>query len=669
MSDDQRSAADEMEDDLRTGGDLAGRALKGLPSREHRGGKPPAAPDTPPKAPGEQRGPEGSSSNGSDGSDGGGDSGTKSSEPGSDGPERPPAAREAPGQSQKPGSPDGGWNGAGGDSEASPPNGAGAGGDFSAGAPAEGGSGAGSVSGAGAAAGTEAGAAGAEAGAAAGSGAAGGAAAGGAAAGATSGAATGAVAGSAAGPAGAAAGAAAGVLLVPLIKLIVAGVAVIAVFLMFFMMLPSFLFDNSNALNDRELLEDSYNSYYSHISQEYKADIERAMGKAESEGRKIFKEAESDGASGIFAAPEEYPHIAMQADDQEAIRSIINSSRYDDYEFEYSVVFLKDIDSYVEAASSNINLVLSLIDTQKRNWFVNLFEAFMDEISGGLYGQFTDWIGRKWDGIWNEFIVHDLYSISYGGVTTRTVAYQLPNGEEHVEIIAEIEIVYTYDLKDQGISFYANKLNADQDQIDRAAEMANYLGDLFGSASDSYFGMFVEGGYFTDAIQSGTVGANIANALQQLEDVIDGMEYDPDGPHAFPLQGYTTPNMSSHYGPRDFASDPWHTGIDFAAPTGTPILAAADGVVLFIAQMPNGFGNYIVVYHGDYNGTPVCTMYAHMSAFGNYRQGDPVSAGDVIGYVGSTGLSTGPHLHFQLHVGDTVRNPVEFFEFLSYLRP
>lgn len=157
--------------------------------------------------------------------------------------------------------------------------------------------------------------------------------------------------------------------------------------------------------------------------------------------------------------------------------------------------------------------------------------------------------------------------------------------------------------------------------------------------------------------------------ITSLSDKIEGMAYDSDDTHMFPLKGYSQPNLSSAYGPRDFVADSWHTGIDFAAPTGTEILAAADGVVLFIAQMPNGFGNYIVVYHGEQNGQPVSTMYAHMAAFGSYRAGDRINAGDTVGYVGSTGLSTGPHLHFQLHVGNNVRNPVEFFDFLDYLRP
>lgn len=510
-------------------------------------------------------------------------------------------------------------------------------------------------------AGTTAGAgAGAGAGAAAG-GAAGGAAAGGAAAGAT--------VGSAAGPIGTIVGALVGALAVPVIKLILMVIATVTILSSFFMMQPSFLYDNPRAVNDRELLEETYNTYYSNIQDEYRNDILRSMNKAQNDGYTVFREQKSGGSSGFYNAPASYPHIRMGDADQEKLGDVLSDSFYDGYEFDYEVTYLRDIESYVDSASSNINLVLSLIDTEKKNWFDFLFEEFANGVTGGLYGQLTDWIGRKWDGFWNDFIVYDLYSISVGSVKTRTETSYNADGEKIVYHIAEITIDYKYDFKDKGVSFYANKLGADQDQLDRAAEMANYLAELFDSASDSYLGFWVDSGYYTDAIQGGTVGANIAAALETLKEEIAGMEYDPNGAQIFPLQGYTNPNMSSHYGPRDFPSDPWHTGVDFAAPTGTPILSACDGIVLFRAQMPNGFGNYIVVYHGNYNGEAVATMYAHMSAFGDYKAGDRVSTGDVIGYVGSSGLSTGPHLHFQLHVGDTVRNPVDFFEFLSYLRP
>ena len=89
---------------------------------------------------------------------------------------------------------------------------------------------------------------------------------------------------------------------------------------------------------------------------------------------------------------------------------------------------------------------------------------------------------------------------------------------------------------------------------------------------------------------------------------------------------------------------PGHKGVDLAAPTGTKIRASADGVVLIARNGYNGgFGNYVVVQHP--NG--VKTLYAHMSKLGT-SPGAKVSQGETIGYVGNTGRSTGPHLHFEV---------------------
>ena len=87
-----------------------------------------------------------------------------------------------------------------------------------------------------------------------------------------------------------------------------------------------------------------------------------------------------------------------------------------------------------------------------------------------------------------------------------------------------------------------------------------------------------------------------------------------------------------------------HKGTDFAAPTGTPIMASGSGVVL-MAQKYKGYGNYVSIRH---NSTYV-TAYAHMSKFGrNIKKGVRVEQGKIIGYVGSTGMSTGPHLHYEV---------------------
>jgi len=88
-----------------------------------------------------------------------------------------------------------------------------------------------------------------------------------------------------------------------------------------------------------------------------------------------------------------------------------------------------------------------------------------------------------------------------------------------------------------------------------------------------------------------------------------------------------------------------HPGLDFAAPTGTPIMAAGDGVVEYAGRKGN-YGNYIRIRHpNEYH-----TVYAHMSRFASgIRSGARVRQGETIGYVGSTGMSTGPHLHYEVH--------------------
>jgi murein DD-endopeptidase MepM/ murein hydrolase activator NlpD len=99
-----------------------------------------------------------------------------------------------------------------------------------------------------------------------------------------------------------------------------------------------------------------------------------------------------------------------------------------------------------------------------------------------------------------------------------------------------------------------------------------------------------------------------------------------------------------------------HPGLDFTAPVGTPIYAAADGVVRDAGFNTGGYGNRVVVNHGfGYE-----TLYAHMVRI-KARVGTRVKRGEVIGYVGSTGKSTGPHLHYEVHKNGTQLDPIYFF--------
>lgn len=97
-----------------------------------------------------------------------------------------------------------------------------------------------------------------------------------------------------------------------------------------------------------------------------------------------------------------------------------------------------------------------------------------------------------------------------------------------------------------------------------------------------------------------------------------------------------------------------HRGIDYAAPAGTPVWAVADGTVAF-AGRKGGYGNIVVLKHQK----PYSTAYAHLSRFARgIRPGKRVKQGEVIGYVGATGLATGPHLHYEFRVAGVPKNPM-----------
>lgn len=125
--------------------------------------------------------------------------------------------------------------------------------------------------------------------------------------------------------------------------------------------------------------------------------------------------------------------------------------------------------------------------------------------------------------------------------------------------------------------------------------------------------------------------------------------------------------ITQPFGPSQLLLEPplgqyphFHTGIDLAASSGTPVTAAADGVVVAVAHTSVGYGNYVIVAHGG----GIMTMYAHLAET-NVRVGDHVARGQKVGREGTSGLSTGPHLHFELRVKDQVTNPMPYLPTLK----
>ena len=126
-----------------------------------------------------------------------------------------------------------------------------------------------------------------------------------------------------------------------------------------------------------------------------------------------------------------------------------------------------------------------------------------------------------------------------------------------------------------------------------------------------------------------------------------------------PLKSYS--RISSEYGWRKnpvSGVNKLHAGIDFAAPAGTPIYAAASGYVQVAGWSSGGYGNYVIIYHGKMtDGNAYSTLYGHMRSVAT-SAGKYVNQGDLIGYVGSTGNSTGNHLHLEVWKGGSKANAV-----------
>jgi murein DD-endopeptidase MepM/ murein hydrolase activator NlpD len=126
-----------------------------------------------------------------------------------------------------------------------------------------------------------------------------------------------------------------------------------------------------------------------------------------------------------------------------------------------------------------------------------------------------------------------------------------------------------------------------------------------------------------------------------------------------PISNKQLKQMASGFGYRIhpiYKSQDFHPGIDFSAVQGTPIYATGDGIVERADNLAQGYGNHIVIKHGF----GFETLYGHMSKF-KARAGQRVKRGEVIGYVGSTGLSTAPHVHYEVIKNGEKINPINYF--------
>jgi murein DD-endopeptidase MepM/ murein hydrolase activator NlpD len=124
-------------------------------------------------------------------------------------------------------------------------------------------------------------------------------------------------------------------------------------------------------------------------------------------------------------------------------------------------------------------------------------------------------------------------------------------------------------------------------------------------------------------------------------------------PSLWPIEGPVTGSFGERIDPFN-GEGAFHTGIDISSPTGTPIMAPADGIVI-ATSFVNGYGRAIIIDHGY----GMSTLYGHLSGFA-VAERESVHRGDVIGFVGSSGRSTGSHLHYEVRIHNTPVNPHKY---------
>lgn len=173
-----------------------------------------------------------------------------------------------------------------------------------------------------------------------------------------------------------------------------------------------------------------------------------------------------------------------------------------------------------------------------------------------------------------------------------------------------------------------------------------------GLSNDAYVSSLDELGALRNTALSG-VAANALSAGLGTGDTLADWVRLADAPSLWPVMGRVTSSFGQRKDPLGNGGE-FHRGIDIAADYGDAVHATADGVVE-TAAMGTGYGREVILNHGH----GIQTLYAHLSAFA-VSAGETVSRGEIIGYIGQSGRSTGPHLHYEVRVHETAVNPYRY---------
>ena len=212
-----------------------------------------------------------------------------------------------------------------------------------------------------------------------------------------------------------------------------------------------------------------------------------------------------------------------------------------------------------------------------------------------------------------------------------------------------LEVKAEYEAYEAELSVKAEELQAEIDALQAELEATQQQIDALQNDIDSYTAAYVEYAADEDRVQ-----AEIDRLTEELKK--QNTPVASSGSYAWPCPSCYT--ITSNYGYRYlelYGYTRLHAGVDIGAQYGASVTAAASGSVT-VATYSSSYGNYVMIYHADGSST----VYAHMSSLA-VSAGQYVNQGDVIGYVGSTGNSTGPHLHFEVRINGSTVDPMQFF--------
>ena len=251
-------------------------------------------------------------------------------------------------------------------------------------------------------------------------------------------------------------------------------------------------------------------------------------------------------------------------------------------------------------------------------------------------------VEKKWLNLFALFAIIFVGGCFYG-------LYGLTQQAQHLRIEAENQRLRAETEKQrQELNELSNRVEAVEDTSRRLAEKSGVVNDKDSLPGTGGPAMPVERESLTALEEKMT---HLEKDLHAYEAVMRGRGYTP---YVWPVVGKLESAFGGRRNPFGGNSYEFHTGQDIDAPWGAPVIAGATGQVSFVGWQ-NGYGQLIVIDHGG----GLTTRYGHLSHIA-VSQGATVTRGEFVGRVGSTGRSTGPHLHYEVRINDGPVNPLKY---------